>query len=295
MQLAYGTLPVVAKSVLDVVPSLTLVAIRIGLTAVVIVGMRSFRGGMKLDDPWDHVRLALLSIAGVSLNQILFIGGIAYTKASNASLLVVTIPIFTLAISVLLGIEKATWAKLLGMLLAAMGVIVLVDPRNAQFGSETTLGDLMIIASSLAFGLYVATSKDVVKRNGALKFMAWVFIYAAVVAVPLGIYSATGSGLSSMSGTVWLEVIYIGLIATALPYLLNAWAIVRVEPTTLAAFIYLQPIIGAIAAAVVLGERLDLKFGIAAMLIFLGLYLVLFRGGLRGRSSADLSKTDKYG
>jgi drug/metabolite transporter (DMT)-like permease len=273
VQAFFGTLPVIGKAVLKVMPAVSLVGFRVGITAIALFLFQRFRGNLRLEDPRDYWRLAVLSLFGVTFNQLLFIGGLSLTKASNTSLLAVTIPIFALTVGSILGVEKLRAIKMAGIALAAIGVIFLIDPRNASFSSDTTLGDIMIIVNSLSYGIYVAISKKTLTRNGALKSITWIFIFASIICVPLGGYSLYGAGTETIGPAVWLLVLYIGLVATAAPYLLNAWALARVDPSIVAVYIYLQPLIGFAMAIVFLGEKLDFKAIIAAVLIFAGLFL----------------------
>jgi drug/metabolite transporter (DMT)-like permease len=157
--------------------------------------------------------------------------------------------------------------------LAAAGVIILIDPRNASFSLDTTIGDMMIIANSLSFGIYVAISKETITRNGPFRSMMWVFIFASVVCLPLGLYSFVSVDVADVPFTIWLLVLYIAVVATAIPYLLNAFAIAKVSASTVAVFIYLQPIIGFLLAAWFLGERIDAPFILAAIMVFAGVFL----------------------
>jgi drug/metabolite transporter (DMT)-like permease len=277
VQLFFGTLPVIGKTVLTVIPSLALVGFRVGIAAVALVVFQFARKRLWLEHRDDYIKLAVLSLFGVVLNQMLFIGGLSYTKASNTSLLAVTIPIFTLGVGWVAGTEKLYRLKVIGITLAAVGVLILIDPRRASFASDTTIGDVMIVLNSLSFGIYVATSKEIVTRNGAFRSMMWVFVFASLVCVPVGLFSLSSIDTATVPVSIWLRVLYISLFATAVPYLLNAWSLARVSPSTLAVFIYLQPIIGFLAAVWFLGERIDARFAAAAALVFAGLYLVLKR------------------
>jgi drug/metabolite transporter (DMT)-like permease len=283
VQIFFGSLPVIAKVVLVVLPPMSLVGFRVGITAIVLFAFQSFRKRVWLRDRSDYIRLGVLSLFGVVFNQLLFIGGLSRTKASNTSLLAVTIPIFTLVVASLTGREHLARTKVLGIALAAVGIILLIDPRAASFSSLTTIGDMMIIANSLSYGIYVATSKDVITRNGAFRSMMWVFIFASVVCVPVGLASLSSTDVSSISTNVWLLVLYIAVFATAAPYLLNAWALARVSPATVAVFVYLQPLIGFILAVIFLGEKIDFRFIIAALLVFAGVFMTT-----RKRASTDI-------
>ncbi|MGH9949091.1 MAG: DMT family transporter [Pyrinomonadaceae bacterium] len=272
VQLMFGSLPVIAKVVLPVIPAVSLVGSRVSIAASVLFAIQFFRSRIWLQERGDYLKFAVLSLFGVTLNQMLFIGGLSLTKASNTSLLAVTIPIFTLIASVIIGNEKLRAIKVVGILLAAIGVLILIDPRNASFSASTTRGDLMIVGNSLCFGIYVATAKATITRNGAFRSMMWVFIFASIICVPVGAYYLSGIEIASVPTSVWLLVGYIAIGATAVPYLLNAFAQSRVSPTVVAVFIYLQPLIGFTLAALFLGEKLDVKFAIAAILVFAGLY-----------------------
>ena len=273
-QIFFGSLPVIGKVVLKTTPAVALVGFRVALTAAVLAVVQSYRGRFWLQRRDDYWRLGVLSLFGITFNQFLFIIGLSLTKASNVSLLAVTIPIFALAVGSIAGFERLQRIKVIGILLAALGVVLIIDPRNATFSSESTLGDLLIILNSLSYGIYVATSKAVIMRNGVFRSMMWVFLFASVICVPLGGYSLAQVGPASIDLSIWLLMIYIALVATAAPYLLNAYALSHVDPSTVAVFVYLQPLIGFLLAVYFLGEKVDYLFAIAAGLIFVGVYLV---------------------
>jgi len=273
VQALFGSLPVIGKVVLAIIPSVALVGFRVGITAVALVIFQIYRRRFWLHNRSDYWHLAVLSIFGVTLNQLLFVGGLSLTKASNTSLLAVTIPIFALSAGALTGMERLTRLKVIGIILAAVGVIFLIDPRNASFSSETTIGDVMIIVNSLSYGIYVAVSKDVITRNGAFRSIMWIFIFATVICVPLGFVSFSRIDASAVSTSIWLLILYIAIFATAAPYILNAWALARVRSSTVAVFVYLQPLIGFLLAVIFLGEKVGANFLFAGLLIFAGLFL----------------------
>jgi drug/metabolite transporter (DMT)-like permease len=276
-QLLFGSLPVIGKVVLAVLPPIALVGIRTAITALILFIIQAFRGRLWLKEKGDYWRFAVLSLFGVVLNQLFFIGGLSLTTASNTSLLAVMIPVFALAIGAIAGFERLTAIKALGIALAAIGVIILIDPRRASFSSQTTLGDLCIVINCLAYGIYVATSKNVITRNGTFRSMMWVFIFASIICVPLGLWSLSTIDIAAVETNIWLITLWIGIGATAAPYLLNAWALSKVNPSTVAVFVYMQPLIGFGLAVAFLNEQIGSAFIAAAVLIFAGVYLVTKR------------------
>jgi drug/metabolite transporter (DMT)-like permease len=273
-QLLFGSLPVIGKIVLAVLPPMGLVGIRVGITAAILIIIQAFRRRLWLKEKTDYWKLAVLSLFGVVFNQLFFISGLSLTTASNTSLLAVMIPVFALAVGSIAGFEQLTWIKVGGIILAAAGIVLLIDPRKASFSSQTTVGDIFIIINCLSYGIYVAVSKSVITRNGTFRSMMWVFIFAALICVPLGANSLARIDLSAVPTHIWLISVYIAIAATAAPYLLNAWALSKVNPSTVAVFVYLQPLIGFALAVAFLGETIGAVFVIAAVMIFAGVFLV---------------------
>ena len=267
-------MPVIAKVVLKTVPAVALVGFRVVVTAAVLVVFQALRGRFWLVNKYDYWRFAVLSLFGITFNQLLFITGLSLTKASNTSLLAVTIPVFALTAGAIIGFERLTLIKIVGIVLAAVGVLLIIDPQKASFASATTLGDLLIVCNSLSYGIYVAISKHVITRNGVFRSMMWVFVFASVICAPLGAWSFSTGDISGISPGIWLVMTYIAIGATAAPYLLNAFALARVQASTVAVFVYLQPVIGFLLAVVFLGEQIGTLFIMAALLIFAGVFLV---------------------
>jgi uncharacterized membrane protein len=198
-------------------------------------------------------------------------------QTRNTSLLAVMIPVFTFLISAFIGIEKLTRRKILGIIIAGFGVVYLIDPTKASFSSATTQGDILIILNSLSYAIYVAISKNLISKYGALKSIAWLFLFGSIINVPVGFYSMQSVEISNVSTNAWLALGAIIIFPTILAYYWNAWALARVEPSVVAIYVYLQPLIGFFSAVVFLGETFSFRSILAMILIFIGVYLVIRR------------------
>lgn len=274
VQLFFGTLPVVGKYVLQTIPSFAMVAFRIGGAALAFVFLQAFSAnGLRLEKKSHYAWFLLYSMLGVVLNQILFINGLSLTTATNTSLLAVLIPIFALLVSVVLRIDNLSPRKIFGVVLAAAGVVYLIDPSKASFSSETTRGDLLIVVNCFFYASYIAISKRLIQQYGALKSMAWLFLFGSIITVPIGVYAMRTVDLANVPNLTWLAVAAIIIFPTILAYYLNAWALARVAPSVVAIYIYLQPLIGFTSAAIFLDEYFSARTVVAAALIFAGLFL----------------------
>jgi len=274
----FATWPIVGKIALRAVPSVGLVAFRVAGAALVFILLGAIRGGVGRIQKRDWPLLLASSFLGVALNQWLFVQGLSRTTVINATLLGTTIPIFTLLISIVLRTDRASLRRVIGILLAAGGVVYLIGPGRAGFSSTTWFGDVLIVANSLCYGTYIAISKDLMTRYSALTVITWIFVVGSVATIPAGAVSVSHVPLGEVSAVVWLAIVYIILVPTVGAYYLNAWALGRVSPSTVAVYIYLQPLIAFSVAPLLLGERLSWRTIVAAVLIFAGVLVVTRRG-----------------
>lgn len=286
VQLMFGTWPIVGKVALRAISSSGLVALRVVGAAIVFSLLQRKLGELRKLPGRDLALLTLCSMLGVVVNQLLFVKGLSLTTVVNAVLLGTTIPVFTLVVSIAFGYDRISLRRITGILLAAGGVVYLVGPLGAQFSAQTTTGNLLIVINSFCYGAYIAISKDLFKRYGALNVITWMFAIGCLVTVPIGGYALSNDPLGTAGTWVWVAVIYIILVPTVVAYYLNAWALTRVTPTTVATYIYLQPLIAFGLAPLVLGEKLSSRTLIACILIFAGVGVVIRRA--RSRAAKDV-------
>lgn len=288
VQVMFGTWPIFGKIVLRSMSSTSLVGLRIfGAAIVLTLFRRQFSQLFRL--PGRTIAwIALSSLLGVVLNQLLFVKGLSFTTAINASLLTTTIPVFTLAVSIALGHDRASLRHFLGIGLAAAGVIYLVDPLRASFSAQTTLGNILIVINSFAYGAYIAVSRDLFRRYGALNVITWIFLVGALMILPFAGYAWTSDALNSVPLGTWLIVAYIIIIPTVVAYYLNSWAVIRVSPSIVAIYIYLQPLLAFGFAPMILGESWNSRTLVACALIFAGVGVVTIYG--RSRAVEEVSE-----
>lgn len=277
VQILFGTWPIVGKIALRALPSTGLVAFRVGGAAIAFLFLQSLVGRVAIKSKRDYLLLALYSLLGVVFNQFLYVKGLSLSTVINSTLIGTTIPAFALLISIALGFDTLSWRKALGIVLAACGVIYLVDPTRADYSGSTSLGNLLLLLNSICYGAYIAISKDLVKRYGALTVITWIFVFGALVTVPVGGFEMTQTSLQAANAQTWLAVAYIILAPTVGCYYLNAWALARVEPSTVAVYVYLQPLIAFALAPWILQETWNRRTTVATLLIFAGVALVISR------------------
>ena len=277
VQFFFGSATVLGKVALAAFPPFAIVGFRVAGAGLAFYVLQKTRGSLRLDERKHYLYFALFACFGVIFNQLLFFKGLSLTTATNTSLLAVMIPVFAILVSVVIGNDKLTWLKIVGTILAGGGVVYLIDPQKASFSSATTQGDVLVILNSMSYGTYIAVSKKLVTHYGALKSIAWLFLFASIVNVPIGLLSLAAVDVSQISLSAWLALAAIVVFPTILAYYWNAWALARVEPSVVAVYTYLQPLIGTILAVFILGEAWKSRIFLAMILIFTGVFFVTRR------------------
>lgn len=284
VQVMFASLAVVGRLILPVVPAGALVTFRILGAATALLTFNAVRGGPWLSDRRVLGRIALAGLLGVTANQSLFLFGLRQTTAVNATILVTTVPVFTVLGSLLAGLERPSPLKLTGIVLAAAGALVLVDPARLTLGRGEALGNLLILLGMICYAAYFLVSKPIVTRHDPVTVSAYVMLFAAIGVLPIGVPALWRAPLREVPATTWWLVIYVVVFPTIFTYFLNLWALRRVSSGTVATFIYLQPLFAALTSPWVLGEAVGARTILAGAIIFTGLGLVILAERLRQES-----------
>lgn len=273
--LIYGANYSIAKEVLDndYISPMGLVLFRVSTSLILFFFVHLFfiKESIQRKDIW---RLIACGILGVFLNQSFFLSGLKFTTPINASVLMVTTPIFVLVISIILREEKVTWLKILGVVLGASGTLLLILSKGSLDFSGTMKGDVLVLINAFAYSLYLVIAKPLMIKYNPITVIKWIFLFGLIPVFPLGFEGASQVDWSSFSTTVWIAFLYVLIMTTFFTYLLNAVALKVVKPSTVGIYIYLQPVLATIVALSLGKDELTSIKMLSGMIIILGVYLV---------------------
>lgn len=252
----FGTLPVAGKLVFAHFSPAVVTLVRIAVAALVFVALERTLVRGRLHRPGDLGRFALYALLGVALNQFLFLLGLQRTSAIRASILVATIPVWTALLAFLLGRERFRAMRFAGVGVALFGTIWLTTDGFRLTGDGGDLaGDSFVVLNAISYALYLVLARDVLSRYEPLTVIAWVFAFGTLWVVPAGVPALAAEGLSGRPTEGWLALGWIILVPTVGSYLLNMWALRHAESSQVAIFIFFQPVVAFVLAALILGER----------------------------------------
>jgi drug/metabolite transporter (DMT)-like permease len=269
VQVCFASLAVFGKAALGHVPANAIVLVRIGGGAVVFYALARARGGLGIAAR-DLPLIIACALLGLVFNQLLFLNGLARTTAVNASVLGSTIPVFTVAIAMLSGRERARPLRIVGIAVACAGAMVLVGVDHFSLADGTTVGNLLIIANSLSYATFLVLVRTLAGRVAPLALAAVLFVCALPVVAPLGVVAWAGFAPTAKD---WMLLVFILAVPTVGAYGLNQMALARAEASLVAVYINLQPLLATAGAMLLLGERPTARVFVAGGLILAGLAL----------------------
>jgi drug/metabolite transporter (DMT)-like permease len=243
------------------------------LSLLVNVGRASARPGRaeaRPTSPEDRKLVVLFSLLGVVLNQTLFLTGLSFTDAHVAAILITTIPVLTLAVAMIAGRERATPMKVGGIVLAGAGALLVVGGEGAFGSMHALIGAALITGNCLAYALYLVVSKPAMARLSPRLVTARMFGYASVMMLPIAGVPLARQSWTTIPPRAWFALALVIIGPTVAAYWINAWTLRYADASTVATYVYVQPVLTAILAMMFLGERIRAIAIVAAAMIFAG-------------------------
>ncbi len=223
-----------------------------GIALALIIKLREGGIGVERRD----VRLVVMcGFVGIFLNQLTFTYAVDYTAAANVALILASAPAFAAVFAVMLGHERvrpAHWMAL-GVSLIGVGLVVAGGSSLAGFSLR---GDLLAVGAALTWAAYTVMLRPLFGRYSAGRISALVILVGAVIMAPVTVVQVANQDFGSLTRLDWGAWVY----STIGPLLVTNWlyfrALHRVGAARATLYMYLQPFLGAVFAAWLLGENL---------------------------------------
>jgi len=234
----------------------------------------AWRGRVKLRlSGRQWLVLGGVAFNGMTLNQICFINGLAWTSVAHTGLIVALGPVMVLALSCLMRLELLTLPKFLGMLISFVGVAVLTLGGAEKGSAAHWQGDLIVLAGSVSFAYYTIQVKEIANQYDALTLNTLTFALGALLMIPFAARSVLHIRWANVTLGAWGGLAFMIGLGTVVAYLFYAFALTELSASRAAAFAYLQPVIAALLAAWLLGEKITTRMVGGGALILLGVFL----------------------
>lgn len=269
---------------------LTIGAFRFGIGCACLLPV-ALLGGGRWPGRADWPGVAGLGLLFFALFPVLFNASLIFTTAARGALALSTLPLLTMAAAALLGAEKLSGRKTLGVLIAVAGVAVALVAGLDAAPEGAWRGDLLMVAAAGCMALYNVWSRPLIRRSGPIPFT----VAAMAVGAPcLALVAWAQGGLAAVptfGAPQWLALVYLGVVGGAATFFLWALALQWTTPTRVAVSVTLNPIAAGLFGAALLAEPVgwDLIAGLVGVLLGIAIAVT----GREAERDAAFTPTDR--
>lgn len=232
---------------------------------------------LALRQPWpkgrDWIGVTLLGLLFFALFPVLFNGAFVYTTAAHGSMVLSTLPLLTMTVAAIVGVETLTRRKTAGVLIATGGVALALVTGLGHAPDGAWRGDLLMLAATLCMAFYNVWSRPFIMRSAPLTFltagMGIGSLCLLMIVLPRGGFSALGA----FGPGQWIAALYIAIFGGAVAFYLWVFALERASPTRVAATMAVNPISASILAAIIIGEPIGMNLLLGVIAVFGGIWI----------------------
>jgi drug/metabolite transporter (DMT)-like permease len=267
------------KVALAELPPVELNAVRFTLAALLLTPVLiRYRKQIPRDRRLLFVLLQL-SLLGFVLNKALEYIGLSLSTASDVALLIATESIFTGLLSWLFLRERVTRAGVGALAVGLLGVYLIVErgfiPNLGGGNNTRVIGDVLVVFSLLLEAGYTVRGKTTLTTLPPLLFTALTITGSLFFWIPAGALAVAHNGLPQVSVESWLSAFYLAAITTVLGYWLWFHALRVTDASAAAPTLFIQPLLGAALAIVILHDEVSIATVAGATCIVISLLLVM--------------------
>ena len=274
--LIYGLNHTIAKEVMpDHVGAFAFIFIRTAGASILFWFASLFVPFEKIDKK-DYLKFFTTALLGMSLNMLSFFKGLELSTPVNSGIFATTNPIIILCLSYFFLKEKIGLKKFIGIILGFIGALILVlqGTENSLRAPNVLLGNFLFLLNSIFFSSFIIMVKPLTQKYSTITIMKWLFFMGFFMTLPVTSKEFSKINWGNLPFDAVWRIIFVVLGTTFLTYVLNLFALKKLQASTVGAFAYAQPII-AISFAIITGnDYISLGRGLACLTIIVGVYLV---------------------
>jgi drug/metabolite transporter (DMT)-like permease len=221
----------------------------------------------------DWLAVVALGLCFFGLFFVLYNIAVSFTTAARAALALSTLPLQTMVVGALLGIEPLTKRKSAGVGVAFVGVIAALAFGLPAAPPGAWRGELIMIGAVLCMSFYNVWSRPFMQRSSALGFLTVGMGAGAAALILVGVLTGRIEVLSNFGAPQWIAGIYLGVGGGALAFILWVLALERATPTRVANTMTVNPIAAGLLATQLVGEPITANLVVGLVAVFAGIWI----------------------
>lgn len=275
--LVWGASFIATKVALKDVSPITVVWLRFTMGVIILGIAVSLRRQFMLFEKKEWGYFALLGFLGITFHQWLQSNGLKTSEAGTTAWIVSTTPVFMALLGWIVLKERLSLGKVLGILLAFAGVLLVVskgDFASVSIGTFGAPGDILILISAVNWAVFSVLSRRGLKSHPASLMMFYVMTFGWVfTSILFGIDTGFGE-ITNLTMQGWLGITFLGIFCSGLAYI--AWydALQALSAAQTGVFLYIEPLVAVIVAFFILSEVITAMSLFGGGIILAGVWLV---------------------
>jgi len=273
----WGGMYVVSKVVLEVIPPFTLLLIRLimgalGLGIVIYFRNRKTKTSQPISSGlfWKSF---LVGVVGYGISLGFQFVGTKLSTASNGSLVTSATPAFVLLFAPFLLGEKPTARRVIALVVSTLGVLAVIDPRNAELSPSLFWGNMSLLAAALTWALYSVLVRKVSKSLDLLTSSTIMLLGGIPSSIAFSIWEINTIGIGEITLGIIGGLLFLGIVSTAIAMFLWNYAFAELPAAVASLTFFAQPVVGTLLGWFFLSEEITKLFIAGGILIGIGIII----------------------
>ncbi|MBM3181167.1 MAG: DMT family transporter [Chloroflexi bacterium] len=269
----WGGMYVVSKIVLEVIPPFALLTIRLvmgALTLGIVIYFHKNKTAITKELFWKSL---LVGFVGYGISLGFQLSGTNLSTASNGSLVTSATPAFVLLFAPFLLGERATPRRMIALLISTLGVLAVIDPRNAEHSPSLFWGNISLLAAALTWALYSVLVRKFSNSADLLTSGMIMLLGGLPSSIAFGVWEINTKGVGEITIGIIGGLLFLGIISTAFAMILWNYAFAELPASVASLTFFAQPVVGTLLGWFFLTEKITPLFLAGGLLIGFGILI----------------------
>ncbi len=264
---------VIVKSAIGVLGPLTFTSARYVVAALTLFLLVRVRLGPVRPPTRDALTMLGLGMLGFGAYQVLWSVGLTQITAGNSALIIAAAPVLTAILAAIVGLDRLTPPKLLGALVAFLGVAVVIAAGHELALGSSLVGSALTLAASVLWAVYTVAATRMLRQVDPLQATTWAVLGGMLFLLPFGAWEMLTSPPVTVTVPSLVAILYSGALAAGIANVFLFNAIRLVGPTRVTVSQFLVPFGAVLLGAWLLDEPVGPAQVVGGVVIVLGVWL----------------------
>lgn len=269
----WGGMYVVSKVVLEVIPPFALLSIRLVMGALVLGIIIYFRKDKVVFSKEQFWKSFFVGVVGYGVSLGFQFVGTKLSTASNGSLVTSATPAFVLIFAPFLLGEKTTTRRIVALVVSTLGVLAVIDPRNAELSPTLFWGNMSLLAAALTWALYSVLVRKVSQSGDLLTSSTVMLLGGLPSSIAFGLWEVNTQGVGAITPGIIGGLLFLGIVSTAIAMFLWNYAFAELPAAVASLTFFAQPVVGTLLGWFFLAEKITPLFLFGGALISVGILI----------------------